>query len=60
MQAKREEEHTNIGLRSLAQDALTSEDALVEFGERIDMRVERIGGKLVVSPRWSSTAPDGR
>ncbi len=34
----------------LAYDALTSDDALMLFGERIDMEVERIGGKLIVSP----------
>ncbi len=37
-------------LRVTAQDALTDDASLLEFGERIDMQVERIGGKLIVSP----------
>jgi len=50
MQAKTEAVASERDLRVLAYDALISDDALMLFGERIDMQVERIGGKLVVSP----------
>lgn len=50
MQAKIETAERETDLRILACDALTEDDALMLFGERIDMQVERIGGKLVVSP----------
>ncbi|MBC5799007.1 MAG: Uma2 family endonuclease [Candidatus Eremiobacteraeota bacterium] len=50
MQAKTEATPSDRDLRLLAHDALTDDDALMLFGERIDMQVERIGGKLVVSP----------
>jgi len=50
MQAKMEPATSERDLRTLAHDALTSDDALLLFGARIDMQVERIGGKLVVSP----------
>lgn len=50
MEAKVEATERERDLRIIAQEALMDDDALVEFGERIDMQVERIGGKLVVSP----------
>lgn len=50
MQAKTEAVASERDLRVLAYDALTSDDALMLFGERIDMQVERIGGKLVIRP----------
>ncbi len=50
MQARVEATEHDLDLRGIAHDALTDDDALQLFGERIDMQVERIGGKLVVSP----------